>query len=78
MRKPLLNASHKKRRKRSRSTVGVTGRPKGAETHFDLMHSPGGKRRNRKVPDLPPHEQLEKHPDEAYGDTEIPERKEEI
>ena len=78
MRKPLLNASRKKRRKRARSTPAVNGRPGGAETHFGLTQSPGGKRRNRKVPDLPPHEQLEKHPDEAYGDTEIPERNEEI
>lgn len=30
-----------------------------------------------KPDDLPPNENLRKHADEAYGDTEIPERKEE-
>ena len=36
------------------------------------------KRRNPKSPELPPNENLNKHPDEAYGDTEIPERREDF
>jgi hypothetical protein len=35
----------------------------------------GEKSRNPATPDLPPNENLRKHADEAYGDTEIPERK---
>jgi len=38
----------------------------------------GGAQRKTQTPqkpDLPPNENLQKHPDEAYGDTQIPERK---
>ena len=39
--------------------------------------SGGNPRRNSsKVADLPPNENIRKHADEVYGDTEIPERKE--
>lgn len=52
------------------------------DAHVGIGTTPGQqsrpKRRNRAVPDLPPNENLEKHPDEAYGDTEIPERSEEL
>ena len=36
------------------------------------------KRRNPSNPELPPNENVNKHPDEVYGDTEIPERRENI
>jgi hypothetical protein len=35
-------------------------------------------RRNPNSPDLPPNENLQKDPDETYGDTEMPERCEDI
>jgi hypothetical protein len=38
--------------------------------------SGGNPRRNKtKVADLPPNENIRKHADEVYGDTEIPERR---
>ena len=39
-----------------------------------VNQAPRGKRRNPTNPDLPPNDNLNKHPDETYGDTEIPER----
>ena len=36
------------------------------------------RRRNSKIPDLPPNENIRKHPDEIYGDTEITDRNEDI
>ena len=43
-----------------------------------LVQASGRKRRNRRVPDLPPNDHVNKHPDEVYGDTEIPDRNEEV
>jgi hypothetical protein len=77
MRKPLLKANRKRRNKRAPSMPS----PDGARLDRAggvFATSTGGKRRNTKVPDLPPNERLQKHPDEAYGDTEIPERNEDI
>ena len=75
MRKPLLKTNRRKRSKRAHSP---NGGPIGTAGNAAFSLSSGRKRRNHKVPDLPPNEHLEKHPDEAYGDTEIPERNEEI
>ena len=78
MRKPVLKANRKRRYRRGRSTASPTGGRIDSPENAAFAASSGGKRRNRKVPDLPPNERLKKHPDEAYGDTEIPERNEVI
>jgi hypothetical protein len=36
------------------------------------------RRSDSKISDLPPNKNIRKYPDEIYGDTEIPERKEDI
>jgi len=78
MRKPLLKANRKRRYKRNPSVPSPIGGRLDAAGNPASTASSGGKRRNQKVPDLPPNELLQKHPDEVYGDTEIPERNEDI
>ena len=62
----------KKREKQESATRGDRGRKQRPRST-----SGGGQRKTRpsQQPDLPPNENLQKHPDEAYGDTQIPERK---
>jgi hypothetical protein len=36
------------------------------------------RRSNSKIADLPPNKNIRRYPDEIYGDTEIPDRKEDI
>ena len=45
-------------------------RSKGKEVASEASRRP-----NAKISDLPPNENIRKHADEGYGDTEIPERK---
>jgi hypothetical protein len=58
-------------------TTGNPPRRKGRK-HTEVNQDPRPKRRNPASPDLPPNENLDKHPDEAYGDTKIPERNEDL
>jgi hypothetical protein len=67
-----------------RTVSSGSGRPstqrKGIEERTDENADAGNTTRNissgdTEIPDLPPNENLRKHADEAYGDTEIPGRK---
>ena len=55
-------------------------RSSARKNRTDAQRQSGTRRRDKKArnpasPDLPPNQNLRKHADEAYGDTEIPERK---
>lgn len=55
----------------------ATGRRDDGGRHGSRRDTPSGgnPRRNKtKVADLPPNENIQKHADEVYGDTEIPRR----
>jgi hypothetical protein len=64
-------------RNRKETTTGK--RRNGASTHHTLgkeqkRQADTSERPTSKVPGIPPTDNLKKHPDEAYGDTEIPQR----
>ena len=72
--------TRRKRRLAIRARGQRPAKPSSVENapNHSVANGTRSPRSNPNVPDLPPNENLRKDPDETYGDTEIPERRDDI